>query len=251
MADLPADLPTNWTQGQIISPNGTEVGLTAQHGYNYLMEQVNAAQTAINTAQGAIDSINQALESVAQESTLQGVATDVEGISGLIGTTTDTGGSTTAGSVMGKLNNLINHNALQLSNAQEMYLRSNVIEVSESYDKIQDGMSLANIEGEGVFWGVGGAVNGAGIKVIIDGNEILNFYSYTATDTGISFGEIGPSGADAQWASFTGGVQVSGTMYIHDLIPVFRESLQVIITAKGTVTVSTKSIMARYSLFSD
>ena len=107
MPDLPADLPTNWTQGQIISPNGTEVGLTEQHGYNYLMEQVNAAQTAINAAQGAIDSINQALESVAQESTLQGVATDVEEISGLIGTTTDTGGSTTAGSVMGKLNQLV------------------------------------------------------------------------------------------------------------------------------------------------
>lgn len=107
MPDLPADLPTNWTQGQIISPNGTEVGLSEQHGYNYLMEQVNAAQTAINTAQGAIDSINQALESVAQESTLQGVATDVEEISGLIGTTTDTGGSTTAGSVMGKLNGVM------------------------------------------------------------------------------------------------------------------------------------------------
>lgn len=107
MPDLPADLPTNWTQGQIISPNGTEVGLTAQHGYNYLMEQVNAAQTAVNAAQGAIDAINQALGSVAQESTLQGVATDVEGISGLIGATADTGGSTTAGSVMGKLNQLV------------------------------------------------------------------------------------------------------------------------------------------------
>lgn len=43
---LPQDLPTNWTQGQIIGPNGTDVGLTQQHGYNYLMTQVNAAQQA-------------------------------------------------------------------------------------------------------------------------------------------------------------------------------------------------------------
>lgn len=43
---LPADLPENWSLGQIVSPAGTDVGLTQQHGYNYLMEQVNAAQTA-------------------------------------------------------------------------------------------------------------------------------------------------------------------------------------------------------------
>ncbi len=43
---LPADLPTNWTYGQTIGASGTDVGLTAQHGYNYLMQQVNAAQQA-------------------------------------------------------------------------------------------------------------------------------------------------------------------------------------------------------------
>lgn len=51
MANLPADLPTNWTQGQIISPNGTEVGLSQQHGYNYLNEQVNDTQAAVNSIQ--------------------------------------------------------------------------------------------------------------------------------------------------------------------------------------------------------
>lgn len=49
MANLPADLPTNWTQGQIISPNGTEVGLSEQYGYNYLNEQVNNTQTEVNS----------------------------------------------------------------------------------------------------------------------------------------------------------------------------------------------------------
>lgn len=44
---LPADLPENWTSGQIIAPTGAEAGLDEQHGYNYLMEQVNNAQKAL------------------------------------------------------------------------------------------------------------------------------------------------------------------------------------------------------------
>ena len=43
---LPQDLPTDWTMGQTVAPNGTDVGLSAQYGYNYLMKQVNAAQQA-------------------------------------------------------------------------------------------------------------------------------------------------------------------------------------------------------------
>lgn len=54
---LPADLPTNWQTGQTVSPTGTEVGLTQQHGYNYQAQQINNAQTAINT-------INEAFENV-------------------------------------------------------------------------------------------------------------------------------------------------------------------------------------------
>lgn len=58
MAKLPADLPENWTSGQIISPNGTEVGLDAKHGYNYLMKQVNAAQNETNALNDAVDNIS-------------------------------------------------------------------------------------------------------------------------------------------------------------------------------------------------
>lgn len=45
---LTADLPENWTEGQTVGPNGTDVGLTQQHGYNYLMKKVNAASKAVN-----------------------------------------------------------------------------------------------------------------------------------------------------------------------------------------------------------
>lgn len=75
MPKLPADLPENWTQGQTISPNGTEVGMTEQHGYNYLMKQVNNTQTEVN-------GINEALQDVAQQAT-------VEDIKNKIGTESD------------------------------------------------------------------------------------------------------------------------------------------------------------------
>lgn len=43
---LPANLPTDWTPGQTVSPDGPASGQEEQYGYNYLMTQVNAAQTA-------------------------------------------------------------------------------------------------------------------------------------------------------------------------------------------------------------
>lgn len=43
---LPANLPENWTYGQIVAPTGQEVGLPEVYGYNYLMNQVNNAQKA-------------------------------------------------------------------------------------------------------------------------------------------------------------------------------------------------------------
>lgn len=56
---LPADLPTDWTQGQIIAPNGADAGLSQQHGYNYLMEQVNAAQSACNEIDKSVIDLSQ------------------------------------------------------------------------------------------------------------------------------------------------------------------------------------------------
>ncbi len=51
---LPADLPENWTAGQIVAPTGEEVGLSHQHGYNYLMEMVNRAHLHINIVNDAV-----------------------------------------------------------------------------------------------------------------------------------------------------------------------------------------------------
>lgn len=57
-APLPADLPEDWTSGQIVAPDGAEAGLSEQHGYNYLMRQVNAAQRAVNTISESFDGVS-------------------------------------------------------------------------------------------------------------------------------------------------------------------------------------------------
>lgn len=97
MPNLPADLPEDWTSNQKISPNGTEVGLSEQHGYNYLMKQVNDTQNEVNNIGTTIEA---ALEDVAKEASVQEVITS-------IGDTGDTGGSSTEGSLMAKLNEIL------------------------------------------------------------------------------------------------------------------------------------------------
>lgn len=56
---LPADLPENWTSQQTVAPTGAEVGMDEQHGYNYLMKQVNNAQKAAKALNaGKADSVD-------------------------------------------------------------------------------------------------------------------------------------------------------------------------------------------------
>lgn len=98
MANLPADLPTNWTQGQIISPNGTEVGLSEQYGYNYLNEQVNNTQTEVNSLSADQTSTQQQVNSLnTQVGNIQGqVTTQGQSITALQETTTSQGQSITS-----------------------------------------------------------------------------------------------------------------------------------------------------------
>lgn len=54
---LAADLPTTWQPQQIVSPDGVSAGLPQQYGYNYLMEQVNAAQQGVNALGESINGL--------------------------------------------------------------------------------------------------------------------------------------------------------------------------------------------------
>lgn len=67
---LPADLPEDWQLKQKVSPTGTDVGLTAKHGYNYQSKQINDAQKTINTINEAFDNVQQNLPDVANVTTV-------------------------------------------------------------------------------------------------------------------------------------------------------------------------------------
>lgn len=54
---LTADLPEDWTAGQIVAPDGEAAGLTKQHGYNYLMEKVNETRQAVNAIGESFETI--------------------------------------------------------------------------------------------------------------------------------------------------------------------------------------------------
>ena len=114
MANLPADLPTNWTQGQIISPNGTEVGLSQQYGYNYLNEQVNNTQTEVNSLSTAQTSTQQQVNTLnTQVGNIQGqVTTQGQNITALQGTTASQGQSITS------LQSQVSSNDTDISNLQ-------------------------------------------------------------------------------------------------------------------------------------
>ena len=81
---LPADLPEDWQDSLIVAPEGADVGLTEQHGYNYLMQQVNDAQRAANQlgtdkqdkltgTQGQIVGFDESGKAVAQDAPASGV----------------------------------------------------------------------------------------------------------------------------------------------------------------------------------
>jgi hypothetical protein len=53
-----ADLPENWQNGQIVSPIGTDVGLSAKHGYNYQSGKINEALEGVAAINSAFDNIH-------------------------------------------------------------------------------------------------------------------------------------------------------------------------------------------------
>lgn len=100
-APLPADLPENWANGQIVSPDGSSVGLSARHGYNYLMEQVNAAQEAANDLNAAFDGLASSMELSALSEAVSQQAQDIEDLQDAV-----SGGGVDLGGLRGDLDSL-------------------------------------------------------------------------------------------------------------------------------------------------
>lgn len=239
--ELPHDLPENWTDNQYVTPGGTEAGLTEQHGFNYLMKQVNNTQKAVNeldTAYGAMDT--------------------------KIGSTTDTGGSASAGSVMGKLNaiisSLLNHVSIWTSaraanldasvssreseaNAAARY-NSLIAAVSGGGKKLTakkvvtsvpagTTATIINVTGGGVFYGGYVSTNQANahITITIDGTP------HVVNNTG-----SGAFGRGAIHAQMFANVSSNSGIIPAD----FKNSLVVTVTASS---VAAASLYCDYSLY--
>jgi hypothetical protein len=52
-----ADLPVDWVIGDAVTPVGTDAGLSAQHGYNYLNEKINEALNDVIALNEGFDNI--------------------------------------------------------------------------------------------------------------------------------------------------------------------------------------------------
>nr|DAH29597.1 MAG TPA: hypothetical protein [Caudoviricetes sp.]DAK02352.1 MAG TPA: hypothetical protein [Caudoviricetes sp.] len=263
MAKLPADLPENWTSGQIISPNGTEVGLDAKHGYNYLMKQVNAAQTGVNT-------LNDNMTGVAQESTLQGVKTDVEalstsaakeatlqtvktdvatvqtGVNNLdtkVGSSTDTGTTT----VMGKLNKVVEGAEGNLTNHQRLSCHSNVTASSYTTANISSSpTTVLNITGKGELYYIyiGNTTSGSQSgwwKLLLDDMEVISCesknYGFIRFGTPLNGQENGSN--VQEWNIFQNHNILTASYYrycVPEFVPQFYQSLKLIYMGAGEGT---------------
>ena len=82
ISNLTQQLPTNWTSGQIVAPNGTDVGYGAEYGYNYLMQTVNALIQAVNTINGAFDGLLDGSSGINLSNGVTGILAEANGGTG-------------------------------------------------------------------------------------------------------------------------------------------------------------------------
>ena len=82
ISNLTQQLPTNWTSGQIVAPNGTDVGYGAEYGYNYLMQTVNALIQAVNTINGAFDGLLDGSSGINLSNGVTGILNEANGGTG-------------------------------------------------------------------------------------------------------------------------------------------------------------------------
>ena len=48
---LPADLPEDWAENQIVAPEGKSAGLSQQHGYNFFFHTVTSYEYWVDIMQ--------------------------------------------------------------------------------------------------------------------------------------------------------------------------------------------------------
>lgn len=82
ISPLTQSLPTNWTSGQIVAPNGSDVGYEEKYGYNYLMQTVNAIIQAVNSINNAFDGLISNTGSIDLTKNVTGILPEANGGTG-------------------------------------------------------------------------------------------------------------------------------------------------------------------------
>lgn len=82
ISPLTQSLPTNWTSGQIVAPNGSDVGYEEKYGYNYLMQTVNAIIQAVNSINNAFDGLMANTGSIDLAKNVTGILPEANGGTG-------------------------------------------------------------------------------------------------------------------------------------------------------------------------
>lgn len=103
ITNLLADMPENWTNNQIVSSDGTSVGLTKQHGYNYLMKKVNETVKAVNDINDAFSKLTTDKDLQALTALSKKLFLALNPVGSIITTTSGTNPSTIYGGTWKKL----------------------------------------------------------------------------------------------------------------------------------------------------
>ncbi len=82
ISPLTQSLPTNWTSGQIVAPNGSDVGYEEKYGYNYLMQTVNAIIQAVNSINNAFEGLMANTGSIDLAKNVTGILPEANGGTG-------------------------------------------------------------------------------------------------------------------------------------------------------------------------
>lgn len=82
ISPLTQSLPTNWTSGQTVAPNGSDVGYEEKYGYNYLMQTVNAIIQAVNSINNAFDGLMANTGSIDLTKNVTGILPEANGGTG-------------------------------------------------------------------------------------------------------------------------------------------------------------------------
>lgn len=222
--------------GTTADTGGSETGGTGFAKLNKIINSVlkigssNDAQSSSETTGSIFAKLNYLIYQV--KTYLSGIYNQVINIVSKIGTTTDTGATATTGSVMGKLNAILNVATLKKKTHQAIYTIP-----ADTYTTI--GQVILNVVGQGEFYGLSSTLLKS-IKIIVDDSEEI----ISAASTNES-GYIYPMLS----MDFTNTTLTSSATFKGYAPLTFNTSLKIITNSSGSKSSAAHDIKMGYALY--